>query len=89
MPGEYVTIARRKGSDWYLGSMTNWTPRSIDVPLSFLGGGSYTAEIYADADDADRLPKNVRITRTKVESSGTLHLKLAPGGGCAVRLVRQ
>jgi alpha-glucosidase len=89
LPGEYVTIARRKGSDWYLGSMTNWTPRSIDVPLSFLGGGSYTAEIYADADDADRLPKNVRITRTKVESSGTLHLKLAPGGGCAVRLVRQ
>ena len=36
-PGEFVTIARRHGDEWYLGSMTNWTPRTIDLPLSFLG----------------------------------------------------
>ena len=86
-PGEYVTIARRKGNEWFLGSMTNWTPRESDIPLSFLPRGRYTAEIYADADDAAQRPKNVRITRQTVDSSMTLKPKLAPGGGYAVRFV--
>ncbi len=86
-PGEYITVARRNGDRWYLGSMTNWNPREIDIPLSFLGEGKYTAEIYADADDADKYPKNVSIRKETVTSLMHLHAKLAPGGGYAVRLV--
>ena len=86
-PGEYITIARRHGSNWYLGSITNWTPRTLEVPLSFLGSGEYRAEIYADGNDAATRPKNVVIRKQTVRRGQTLTLKLAPGGGCAIRFV--
>lgn len=85
VPGEYVTIARRSGDGWWLGSMTGWTPRELNVPLSFLHSGKWTAEIYADADDADQYPKNVSITKKVVDASMHLQVKMAPGGGYAVR----
>jgi alpha-glucosidase len=87
LPGEYITMARRHAGDWFLGSMTNWTPRDLDLPLAFLGNGRYRAEIYADADDADRLPKNTSIRNQTVDRSMHLKVHLAPGGGYAVRLV--
>jgi alpha-glucosidase len=86
-PGEFVTIARSNGDEWYLGSMTNWTPRTLDVPLSFLGSGTYTAEIYADGSDAATQPKHVSIHRQEVKASQSLTLHLAPGGGCAIRFI--
>jgi alpha-glucosidase len=86
-PGEFVTIARSHGGEWYLGSMTNWTPRTLDVPLSFLGPGTYSAEIYADASDAATQPKHVEIHRQEVKSAQSLTLHLAPGGGCAIRFI--
>ncbi len=84
-PGEYITVARRHGKDWFLGSMTNWNPRAIDVPLDFLGPGKYQAEIYEDSDDADRYPTNVRVRKMVVDRSMHLKAALAPGGGYAVR----
>ena len=86
-PGEFITIARRHGSDWYLGSITNWTPRNLNVPLTFLGNGTYSAEIYEDAADAGQNPKHVLIRKILVRSSDTLTLHLANGGGCAIRFV--
>ena len=86
-PGEYVTIARRNGDDWFLGSMTNWNARNMKIPLDFLGSGQYTAVIYADADDAAQSPKNVSIRRQVVTSTMSLKVALAPGGGYAVRFV--
>jgi alpha-glucosidase len=86
-PGEFITIARRNGVDWYLGSMTNWQPRELDIPLNFLGEGKFTAEIYEDADDAAQYPKNVRIVKRTVDNTMHLNAKLAPGGGYAVRFV--
>jgi alpha-glucosidase len=86
-PGEFVTIARQHGRDWYLGSITNWTPRELHVPLSFLGSGTYKAEIYEDAADASQNPKHVLIRNQTVQSSDTLTLHLANGGGCAIRFV--
>src|SRR5581483_5622273 len=66
LPGEYITVARRRGSDWFLGSLTNWTPRQLDIPLDFLGPGKYTAEIYADAPDSGTYPKNISIRQQTV-----------------------
>jgi alpha-glucosidase len=88
-PGEFATIARRSGSEWYLGSMTNWTPRTLQVPLSFLSSGMYTAEIYEDASDAATEPKHVTIRKQSVRSGETLTLHLAPGGGFAIRFIPQ
>ena len=88
-PGEFSTIVRKHGDDWYLGSITNWTPRTLQVPLSFLESGSYTAEIYEDAKDADREREARLHTQADGARSGeTLTLHLAPGGGCAIRFAR-
>lgn len=86
-PAEFVTIARRRGKDWFLGSMTNWDPRELDLPLNFLGSGSYTAEIYADAPDSDAHPQNIHIEKLTVDRNSHLHPKLAPGGGFAVHFI--
>ena len=86
-PGEFVTIARRKGGEWFLGSITNWSARELDLPLGFLGAGDFTAEIYADAPDADVHPKSTRIEKRTVTRDSHLTAKLAPGGGFAVRFL--
>ena len=86
-PGEFVTIARSHGKEWYLGSTTNWTPRELHVSLDFLGTGQYVAEIYADGPDATIHPQHVTITRKIVTKQEQLTLRLAAGGGCAIRFV--
>jgi alpha-glucosidase len=83
-PGEYVTIARKKGDKWYLGSMTNWTPRDLDIPLDFLGAGTYQAEIFADGPDAAQNAKSLAISKKWVKAGDHLSARLAPGGGLAV-----
>jgi alpha-glucosidase len=86
-PGEYATIARRHGDEWYLGSMTNWDQRTLSVPLQFLGAGNYVAEIYEDGPDAATEPKHVVIRNENVTAKSTMTLHLAPGGGAAIRFV--
>jgi alpha-glucosidase len=49
--GEYVAIARQHGDNWYLGAMTNWTPRELTLDLSFLGAGDYKMELFKDPAD--------------------------------------
>lgn len=89
VPGEYVSIARRKGRDWFLGSMTNWNPRSFDLPLDFLGPGNYMAEIYADSPDSDLYPKKVVIEKRRVSKDQMLSIRLSSAGGCAIHLKRE
>ena len=90
--GDYVTIARKRrgGEDWYLGSLTDENPRTLEVPLSFLDAGrGYVAEIYRDGDDADYRTKreDIVIEKRDVTRADTLTLRLAPGGGQAIRFV--
>ncbi|MGA9623728.1 MAG: glycoside hydrolase family 97 protein [Bryobacteraceae bacterium] len=87
VPPEYITIPRRRGNEWYVGSLTGWDARDIDVPLTFLGSGSYNAEIYADGPNAAAQPKDSVVEHRRVDARTVLHLKLAPGGGSAIRLV--
>jgi len=84
--GDYITIARRRGREWFIGSMTDWEARELSVPLSFLGEGSYTAQIYSDAPDASTNPKHVTISKQQVDRQAVLKVKLAPGGGNAIRI---
>jgi alpha-glucosidase len=87
VPPKYITIARRRGKEWFVGSITDWDARSLDVPLSFLGNGAYNAEIYADGPNAAAQPKDSILEKRRVNAGTVLQLKLAPGGGSAIRLV--
>ena len=97
-PGEYVVIVRRAGEDFFLGATTNGSAREVAVPLDFLAnsyqqsaiGGQqsvYEATIYSDGDDAhwETNPTSYKIEKKTVSSSDTLFIKMAAGGGCAVR----
>jgi alpha-glucosidase len=87
VPGKYITIARRSSKDWFVGGITDWDARELDVPLNFLAGGRYIAEIYADGPNAAAQPKESAVEKRQVNSSTVLKLGLAPGGGFAIRLV--
>jgi alpha-glucosidase len=82
--GRSVTIARRSGSDWYLGAMTDWSARQMQIPLEFLGPGTYEAEIFQDGPDADTRPVEVSLLHQSVTAESTLKVRLAKGGGAAM-----
>ena len=81
---KYIVTARQKGKNWYLGAMTNWDPRDVAIPLSFLGSGEYEAQIFADGADADKVATSVSVTRKRVRSGEKLAVHLASGGGVAI-----
>jgi len=83
---DYVVVARRNGHDWYVGAMTDWTPRDLDIDLSFLPEGSFTMEAYQDGVNADRYASDYKKTTTKVDRTTKLKLHLASGGGWAARI---
>lgn len=85
---EYVILARKHGDEWYLGAMTNWTPRDFTLVLSFLGEGSYTAEIYQDGVNADRVAIDYKKVVKTVGANDKLDIHLAPGGGWVARLYK-
>ena len=88
--GNYVTIARkeRNSDEWYLGSITDEHGRLLETPLSFLDAGTtYVAEIYRDGLEADWItdPYSFEIEQKLVTSQTVMNLRLAAGGGQAVR----
>jgi alpha-glucosidase len=90
--GEYVTIIRqdRNSEDWYLGSITNEEPRVFTFHLDFLNKNKdYTAQIYADDENADwkNNPSSIHISEQFVTHKDTLQVRLAPGGGQAIRFI--
>ena len=85
-PTKYVTIARQKDDAWYLGAMTNWDARDLEVPLDFLGSGEYEAQIFSDGADADKVATSLSVTKKRVRAGEKLSIHLAPGGGLAVIL---
>ena len=90
--GDFVTFARRdrNSGDWYLGSVTDENGRHLQIPLSFLDRKrSYRAEIYRDGPGADwsAAPFDIVIEKKLVTSADVLDLRLAAGGGAAIRFV--
>lgn len=88
--GEYITTVRKDkfSDDWYLGSLTNEAGRSFDIDLSFLeADASYEAQIYADAEGItwNKNATEVSLLTKEVRSTDTLQLRLAEGGGTAIR----
>ena len=84
LPMRYITLARRSGNDWYVGSLTNWEERNTRVPLNFLGDGKYVAEIYADAPDAASNATHITFSKRPVDRTTTLDVRMVSGGGNAI-----
>jgi len=84
---EYVAVARRNGKDWYVGAMTNWSPREMEIDFSFLPEGNFTLQAYQDGVNADRMGSDYKMSKTAVNRGTKLKITLAPGGGWAGRIV--
>ncbi len=91
--GQYVVMARkdRNSREWYLGGITDGNMRQTQTSLKFLEPGiNYTAEIYRDANDSDyrkETRKNIIIEKRRVNSNTQLPIRMAPGGGFAIRFI--
>jgi alpha-glucosidase len=83
-PMEWISLARRSGNDWYVGSLTNWDERDVKLPLSFLGEGPYIAEIYGDAPDAADEATHTTLSRQPVNRTTVLNVHMVSGGGNAI-----
>lgn len=80
--GEYIVTARRSGEKWYVGGMTSWTPRTLEVDLSKLGiAAGATVELFCDGKDAAKDATDYIRKSIELPSNGVLTVELAPGGG--------
>jgi hypothetical protein len=88
--GEYITTARKTGDTWYLGSITNYDERMMEVPLTFLESGKYTVILYEDGPNADTTDaRDVNRRELTVTANDTLTVKLVSGGGFAAILTKR
>jgi alpha-glucosidase len=83
---EYVVVARRKGKDWYIGGMTNWTPRDLEIVLDFLPAGNFHIEAYRDGENADRMASDYKLFKGSVTTGLKMKIHLAEGGGWAAHI---
>ena len=84
--GEYLLLARRSGKDWFVGALTDWTVRDMDLDLSFLPAGKYLMDIFQDGINADRYAGDYKHLKSSVKSGDKMKIHLAPGGGWAARI---
>lgn len=82
--GQYLTIARRKGDVWYVGGMTDWSARDLEIDLSFLKKGTYRVECFLDGPNAHRNARDYKKEEWSISGGEKKTLKLAPGGGFAL-----
>ncbi len=78
---DYIAVARRSGDTWYVGAMTDWDPRTLDLKLDFLGDGNYTMKIWKDGINADKHAADFAQSELNVSSGSIVQAKMAPGGG--------
>lgn len=84
--GDYLLLARRSGKEWFVGAITDWTSRDMDLDLSFLPAGKYSMDIFQDGMNADRYAADYKHLKTDVKSGDKIKIHLAPGGGWSARI---
>ncbi|MCH5685959.1 glycoside hydrolase family 97 C-terminal domain-containing protein [Niabella sp. W65] len=87
--GQYIAIARQKGDEWYVGGLTNWEARTLEIDLSFLGAGDFTAEVFRDGANANRIASDYKKEIVGIPSNRKMTLKMAQGGGFALKIYRK
>jgi alpha-glucosidase len=84
--GDYLVMARKHGDDWYLGGLTDWSPRIFDLKTDFLEPGkNWIADIWQDGVNADRQASDYKKLRIEIKAGDNLTINLGPGGGLAIR----
>ncbi|PWG80938.1 glycoside hydrolase family 97 protein [Pararcticibacter amylolyticus] len=87
--GQYLSIARRKADVWYVGALTNWDARKLELDLSFLDEGDYMAEVYRDGANANRIASDYKKETIAVPSNRKLTVSMAQGGGFAMKIYKK
>ena len=87
--GKYIITARRKGDSWYVGGQTNWDERTIPLPLSFLGDGSFVTTMLTDGINANHNAEDYRLERKYLHNGETLHVRMASGGGFVMKFEKE
>lgn len=85
---EYIVMARRSADVWYVGALTGWDARELEVDLSFLPEGEYKVEIYQDGANADSFASDYSRHETELPADRKLNVRMAPGGGWVARISR-
>ena len=70
----------------YVGAMSDWTPRDLEIDFSFLPDGNFTLDSYEDGVNADRNASDYRKTTKQINRTTKMKIHLAPGGGFAARI---
>ena len=83
---EYLAMARKKDNVWYVGALTNWEARDMELDLSFLGEGEYQAEIFEDGINADRVGKDYKRKLIYLPADKKLRIHMASGGGFIMKV---
>jgi alpha-glucosidase len=85
--GEYAVMAKKQKGKWFIGAMTNWKVRNLQIDLSFLPTGkTYILNLYTDADDANENAEHYILKTIKVTNKTKLDVSLAKGGGTVAYL---
>ncbi len=84
--GDYLLLARRSGKEWFVGALTDWTSRNMELNLTFLPAGDYIMEVYQDGVNADKYAGDYKHLKKSVKSGDKMTIHLAPGGGWAARI---
>ncbi|HSB91583.1 MAG TPA: glycoside hydrolase family 97 protein [Flavitalea sp.] len=87
--GEYILTARKRGEDWFIGGMTNWTSRQFTLDLSFLEEGKYDATICADGINGDKVATDYTLSTKQVGRNEKINIVMQPGGGIVIRLKKK
>jgi alpha-glucosidase len=84
--GNYILLARRSGNEWFIGGLSDWNERDLDLDLSFLGPGEYNMEVFQDGINADRYASDYKHTRLDIKPDLKMNVHMAPGGGWVARI---
>jgi len=87
--GEYIITARAKDNNFYIGGMTNWKERTIEVDFSFLEEGEYDALLALDGVNANRYPSDYTMTNQTINKKSKVTFTMAKGGGFVVVLKKK
>ena len=87
--GRYIALARRSGDVWYVGALTGWDARTLDLDLSFVPEGNYVIEIFRDGINADRAACDYKREVLDLPQNRKISVKMAPGGGYAARIYKK
>ncbi len=87
--GQHIVMARRSGTSWFLGALTDSTAREISIKLAFLGSGTWKLRLWKDAADSNVNAEHIEVEERTVTAADTLALRLAPAGGCVARLQKE